>query len=360
MQLIQYEPTTKKVFQYPLLLVAPFINKYYVFDLQKDNSLVKWLVDKGFRVFVTSWVNPTSEHRDKQFSDYFFEGVLEAVQLIKQMTEVDRLNVVGYCISGTLLGCILAYLAKKNDSSVNSATFFTTLFDFSDSGQLGSFIDEKYIVSLENVIQKTGYLDGSLLKSLFNGLRARNLIWSPFITQYLNGERQKPFDLFAWASDPVNVSEKVISFYLRNGYLNNLFIKPNQVEFGDESLDFSKITTPSYFLAAQDDHIVPWNACYISQKILKGPVRFVLTKSGHVAGVINHPKRKKYSFLASNKKFKNSKEYLENALNREGSWWNDWHKWLKKFSGNLIPLDYSNFYPAITYGDAPGSYILKR
>lgn len=358
MQLIQYTATTETIYQYPLLIIPPWINKYYILDLRQENSLVKWLVDQGFTVFLISWVNPTPDHKEKEFSDYMFEGPLTALKMINQITGSKKTNILGYCIGGTLLGCMLAYLAqKKRDLNILSATFLTTLFDFSEPGELGTFIDEKQISLLEEYMKKKGYLDGRVLASVFNALRANDLIWSSFVSSYLKGQKPKPFDLLYWNSDSTNIPERVHGFYLRNMYLYNYLIQPGGVKIADVSLDLSKISTPSYFLAAQDDHIVPWKSCYQSQRILKGLVKFVLAGSGHVAGVINPPHKKKYGYWTNNTKHKDAEKFLITATFHEGSWWNDWGKWLKKYSGRLCSANrlYSNAREVLE--NAPGSYV---
>lgn len=334
MQLIMYTATTDTVFQYPLLIIPPWINKYYILDLQSENSLVKWLVTQGHTVFMISWVNPTDEYKDKEFSDYLFEGPLTALKRIKEITKESKLNVVGYCIGGTLLGCMLAYLAKKEeDKNILSATFLTTLLDFSEPGELGNFIDEEQIDALEKYMYKRGYLDGNTMAAVFNALRANDLVWSSYVHNYLKGQKPKPFDLLFWNSDATNIPQKVHSFYLRNMYLHNNLIKPGKITMDGVPLDLSKIVIPSYFLAAKDDHIVPWVSCYRGQMLFKGPTKFVLASSGHVAGVVNPPNKMKYGYWVNAKKPKTPKNYLSGAAFHEGSWWNDWSKWLQNFAG---------------------------
>lgn len=360
MQLIQYTATTEKIYQYPLLIIPPWINKYYILDLQQENSLVKWLVDQGFTVFMISWVNPTSQHKEKQFSDYLFEGPLSALEIIKKISGEEKINVLGYCIGGTLLGCMSAYLSEKNDSSILSATFLTTLLDFSEPGELGVFIDEEQINMLEKHMKIKGYLDGRIMASVFNALRANDLIWSSFINNYLKGEKPKPFDLLYWNSDSTNIPEKVHSFYLRNMYLNNNLSNPGKIKIADTSLDLSKIAFPCYLLATQDDHIVPWKTSYKSKQLLNGPVKFVLASSGHVAGVINPPHKKKYGYWTNPNKPKNPDTFLERATFHQGSWWNDWSKWLKKYSGKLLSINSLNLSIQEIIENAPGSYVKNR
>jgi len=357
MQLIQYSATTDKIYQYPLLIIPPWINKYYILDLQQENSLVKWLVDQGYTVFMISWVNPTVRHKDKEFYDYMLEGPLSALEIIKKITGEKQANILGYCIGGTLLGCLLSYLTEKKDSSIRSATFLTTLLDFSDPGELGVFIDEKQIDILEKHMESKGYLDGRIMASVFNALRANDLIWTSFVNNYLKGQKPRPFDLLYWNSDSTNIPNKVHSFYLRNMYLNNYLAQPNKIKIANISLDLRKITHPCYFLAAQDDHIVPWKTAYKSTQIINASVKFVLTSSGHVAGVVNPPQKKKYGYWVSPNTPKNSNDFLSNATFYQGSWWNDWRKWLKKYSGKLQSVNNLNLNIIKAIEDAPGSYV---
>lgn len=360
MQLIQYTATTDTVYQFPLLIIPPWINKYYILDLQQENSLVKWLVDQGFTLFMISWVNPTSQHKEKQFSDYLFEGPFTALKIIKKITSEKQVNVLGYCIGGTLLGCMLAYFSKKHNSSIRSATFVTSLLDFSEPGELGVFIDEKQINQLEEHMKVKGYLDGRVMASVFNALRANDLIWSSFVNHYLKGQKPKPFDLLYWNSDSTNIPADVHSFYLRNMYLNNLLIQKNKLKLADVPLDLSKVKVPSYFLAALDDHIVPWSTCFKGSQSLGEQPKFVLTSSGHVAGVINPPHQKKYGYWTNDKKNQTSENFIANATFTEGSWWNDWVTWLKQYAGEMQPSQQIKIQKKKIIEDAPGSYVKIR
>lgn len=360
MQLIQYTPITEKIYQYPLLIIPPWINKYYIFDLQRENSLVRWLLDQGIAVFMISWVNPNSKHRNKQFSDYMFEGPLAAISIICKIMKIRKINLLGYCIGGTLLGCMLAYLHKKSKSKlIYSATFLTTLFDFSEPGELGVFIDEKQINLLETEMHKRGYLHGKILASIFNALRANDLIWTSFVNNYLKGQKPKPFDLLYWNADSTNVPEKAHRYYLRNMYLNNLLVQADALKFKRTPLDLSQITTPSYFLAAQDDHIIPWKSAYQSQLKLDCLVKFVLTESGHVAGVVNPPSNQKYGYWTNSERTLTAEQFLASATYHAGSWWCDWVEWLQKYSGKKIWVTKLGFNNS-TIEDAPGSYVKIR
>jgi polyhydroxyalkanoate synthase len=358
MQLIQYTATTEKVYELPLLIIPPWINKYYILDLQPENSFVKWIVDQGYTVFIISWANVTSEHREKQFADYMREGPLAALKIIKKISKANNVNVLGYCIGGTLLACMLSYLAKKTNSYVKSATFLTTLLDFSEPGDLGLFTNKSHIEIIEKLMLPKGYLDGHVMAAIFNTLRANDLIWSSFINNYLKGQNPKPFDLLYWNADPTNIPEHVHRFYLKNMYLHNNLIKPGEIKLANTPIDLSDITLPSYFLAAQDDHIVPWTSSYMGKKYFSGSTKFVLTGSGHVAGVINPPNRNKYHYWTNNTITDVPEKYLEKATYHEGSWWNDWIKWIKKYSGKKCSVGDLNLIKSIE--DAPGSYVKVR
>lgn len=360
-ELIQYTATTEKVYEYPLLIIPPWINKYYILDLQAENSFVKWFVDQGYTVFMISWVNPSANHSNKTFSDYLFEGPIAALEIIKKVTLNKKINMLGYCIGGTLLGCLLAYLAqKKQDIEILSATFLTTLFDFSEPGEMGAFIDEKQITLLEEHMRKKGYLEGTIMASVFNALRANDLIWSAFINNYLKGQRPKPFDLLYWNADSTNVPAPVHTFYLRNMYLNNLLIQPGKIKMRGVPLDLSKITTPCYFLATRDDHIAPWQSCYMSKDYVSSKLKFVLALSGHVAGIVNPPCKKKYGYWTNKTMHKEAEKFLATATFHEGSWWEDWNRWLKAYSGKLQLADALHTDPKDVIEKAPGSYVKMR
>jgi polyhydroxyalkanoate synthase len=356
MQLIQYAPATPTTHQVPLLIVPPWINKYYILDLQPENSFVKWLVNQGLTVFMISWVNPSSAHKRKQFSDYMFEGPLTAIKIIQDLTNQAQVNLLGYCVGGTLLGCTLAYLHKKKVSSVRSATFLTTLLDFSEPGELGAFIDEEQLNRLDTYMEAKGYLDGKMMSSVFNALRANDLIWGSFVNHYLKGQKPKAFDLLYWNADATNIPAKVHGFYLRNMYLHNRLIQKNKIKLAGVPLDLSQIKVPCYFLAAQEDHIVPWTTCYKGSQVLSGENKFVLTSSGHVAGVVNPPCRKKYGYWCGGQDETSPEAFLENAVFTSGSWWGDWLTWQKNYAGELAPvLKSSCRIKAIE--QAPGSYV---
>ncbi|HVV68833.1 MAG TPA: class I poly(R)-hydroxyalkanoic acid synthase [Gammaproteobacteria bacterium] len=359
MQLIQYNATTAKVHQRPILIVPPWINKYYILDLQTKNSFVKWLVDQGHTVFLISWVNPGREHSNKIFDDYVEEGPATALKIITQITGKNRINTLGYCVGGTLLACLVAKYTEEKKCPIASATYLTTLLDFSESGELGIFIDEQQIALLEQHMQEKGYLEGQVMASVFSALRANDLIWNNFVNNYLLGKKPAPFDLLYWNADSTNIPEKVHSFYLRQMYLYNNLIKPNQMRIKGTPLDLSKITIPSYFLAAKSDHIVPWQACYNGLKYYGGDKKFVLTASGHVAGVINPPEKQKYSYWLNEELPEDPKQWERDAIQYSGSWWTDWAQWLKLQAGAKIAVPKrQGVYKSIE--DAPGTYVKLR
>lgn len=355
MQLIYYQTTTKTVFANPILFIPPWINKFYILDLQPENSLVKWLVDKGFNVFMISWVNARAKHKNLTFNDYLLHGPLAAINAINTMTGGKKINAVGYCIGGTLLGCLLAHLAQQKKAWLNSATFLTTLFDFENPGDLSIFTDAKQLQSLDEHMQKKGYLSGRILQTVFSCLRANDLIWSAFVNHYLKGDKPKPFDLLFWNADATNIPANVHRYYLRNMYQDNLLVQPNALTLGDTPINLSTVNLPSYFLAAQDDHIIPWQASFANQHILDGKNKFILTTSGHVAGVINPPHKKKYGYYTRINKAKTPEKFLATADFHRGSWWHDWLRWLIPYAGERTKKNILSVQHSIE--DAPGSYV---
>ncbi|MCW5588859.1 MAG: class I poly(R)-hydroxyalkanoic acid synthase [Legionellales bacterium] len=357
LQLIQYHPTSKEVYQKPLLIIPPWINKYYILDLQPENSLVKYLVDQGFTVFMISWVNPTEHHRDKDFASYLAEGSLAAIQQIIKLCDEKTINVVGYCIGGTLLSATLAHLAVKKQQWVNSATYFATMIDFSEPGDLGVFIDEEQIQQLEKLMSEKGFLPGAAMATSFNMLRSNELIWSYYINNYLMGNEPFPFDLLYWNCDNTNLPAKMHSFYLRKMYLENVFCQPNGVTLLDTPLDIQKITVPAMFISAEGDHIAPWKSTYLGALLHQGETEFVLSSSGHIAGIVNPPVKKKYAHWINKTLPSDSMEWFSKAKECEGSWWPYWVKWLSKQSGDKIPARKIGCGKVTELEPAPGSYV---
>jgi len=356
MQLIQYDPSTPTSFTAPLLIVPPWINKYYILDLRAKNSFVKWAVDQGHTVFMISWVNPDEHLGGKTFTDYMREGPLAALEAIEQATGQRQVNLIGYCLGGTLSVCTLAWMAAKGDDRVLSATLFTTMTDFKEPGELGIFIDEEQLTSLENRMAETGYLDGRDMATTFNMLRANDLIWSFVVNNYLLGKDPFPFDLLYWNSDSTRMPAAMHSFYLRKMYQENKLIEPGGIVVDDVPVDLSTIRTPIYMLSTREDHIAPWASTFSLTRHVSGPMRFVLSASGHIAGVVNPPAANKYCYWTNSRKVKSPDTWLAGATQTDGSWWTDWQKWVEKFAGPQLPARI----PAAGIEDAPGSYVKVR
>jgi len=360
-QLIQYEPRTKDVHARPLLIIPPWINKYYILDLREKNSFVRWAAEQGQTVFVVSWVNPDQRFAQKSFEDYMFEGPLAAMDAIEQATGEKTLNVIGYCLGGTLLACALAYLtAKKQASRVASATFFVTLIDFEEPGELGVFTDEQTVSTLEQRMNERGYLEGSEMGNTFNMLRANDLIWSFVINNYLLGKEPMPFDLLHWNSDSTRMPACMHTFYLRNMYIKNALRKPGGITLGGVPIDVTKIKIPTYFISTVEDHIAPWKSTFAGAKLLAGPVRFVLGGSGHIAGIINPPAGNKYCYWTGAKPAGNADAWLQEAKQHPGSWWSDWAEWIGKYAGDLVPARRPGDGALDVIEAAPGSYVSVR
>lgn len=360
MQLIQYNPTTTKAFTNPVLIVPAWINKYYIFDMQQKNSFVKMLVDEGFSVFIISWVNPNKKHKNTLFFDYLKLGPLQALQEIKKVFTKSQINLVGYCLGGTLSACLLSLLAKKNeDELIASATFLTTPLDFSECHNLKIFSDKRTKKIVENEIKKTGFLRGDFVKNFFNLLRARDTIYPAFINYYFKKSNENPFDILYWHSDPLNIAPKVQSFFY-NKLLNQnkLALKKTQCSTNDY-LDLSEINKPCYFVGAKKDHIIPWTTCYKSQKYLQGSSRFILTDAGHVAGIINPP-NSKYGYWECNVSNNSPDEFLDKSKFIQDTWWHDWVRWLKPYSGKLAAIKKNQNVPNYFIEEAPGAYAQQK
>jgi polyhydroxyalkanoate synthase subunit PhaC len=359
MQLIQYEAKTEKVYEKPLLIIPPWINKYYVLDLSHDNSWVNWLLKKGYTVFMISWVNPNKSHAHKNFEDYLLEGPIAALSEIEKITGQVGVNAVGYCIGGTLLACALSYLSyHKQCHRIISGTYLTTLLDFSEPGDLGIFMDEKQISHLEEKIKKTGYLDGKTMANLFNILKANDLIWSSYIKRYLSGEKLSALDILFWNADSTHLPAAMQRFYLRSMYLDNQLIQPGTMKLAGTPIHLQSIQNPVYFLATEQDHIVPWESAYKGIHLHSGPTTFVLGGSGHIAGVVNPPHKQKYYYYTQTRKHKSAKLFKKHARFHQGSWWENWAYWVREYSGKLInPLALNK---ANCIEKAPGTYVKVR
>jgi len=378
MQLIQYAPSTEAVFKRPLLIVPPWINKYYILDLREENSFIRWAVGEGHTVFVISWINPDAAHAGKSFEDYMFQGPLAALDAIERATGERSINIIGYCLGGTLLGAALAWMAEKGngravskgrgDQGVASATFFVSLLDFSIPGELGVFIDEQQIGNLERRMGERGYLDGAEMAATFNMLRANDLIWSFVVNNYLLGKDPFPFDLLYWNSDSTRMPAEMHSFYLRNMYLGNKLKDPGGITLGGVPIDLRRITLPAYFISTVEDHIAPWKSTYKGARILAGakgprphpggPVKFVLGGSGHIAGIVNPPAAGKYGYWTNPGLPESAEAWQEGAAWHEGSWWTDWQAWIAALNGaKRVPARVPGEGGLKVIEDAPGSYV---
>jgi len=337
MQLIQYEPQTDKVFKRPLLLVAPWINKYYILDLQPQSSYIRWAVEQGHTVFCISWVNPDAKLAQKGFDAYMHEGIIAALNQIKNITGEPDCNAVGYCLGGTLLTTTMAYLAaKKQSKRIASATFLTTLIDFAEAGDMKLFMDDEHIDDMIKSMSKQGILKAEELQRTFSLLRANDLIWSFVVNNYLMGKEPFPFDLLYWNDDSTNMPEAMHSFYLRNMYRDNLLCKAGGIEIDGVKIDISKIKTPSYFLSTKEDHIAPWKATYETTQLMSGPKTFTLAASGHIAGIVNPPSKNKYCFWSAQGTPENADDWMKSAKETAGSWWPHWQTWVQNFGGEKV------------------------
>ncbi len=360
MQLIQYTPVTKEVYARPLLIVPPWINKYYILDLRAKNSFIKWAVGEGHTVFVVSWVNPGADYAHKTYEDYLNDGPLAALHSIERATGEREVNVIGFCLGGTLLATALGYLAAKGDTRVHSATFLATLIDFSEAGELEVFVDEAQVEALEKRMQERGYLEGSEMAATFNMLRANDLIWSFVINNYLLGRDPFPFDLLYWNSDSTRMPAAMHSYYLRNMYLRNGLSTPGGIVLNGTPIDLIRVEIPLYFIATLEDHIAPWKSCAVGAHLFKGPVRFVLGGSGHIAGVVNPPAANKYGYWTNDELPADPEAWLEGAVHHGGSWWNDWTRWSAQHGGDKVAARVPGSGKLKVLEDAPGSYVAVR
>ena len=359
MQLIQYAPSTQAVRRRPLLIVPPWINKFYVLDLKPKNSFIKWAVDQGHTVFVMSWVNPDEKLAEKSFEDYMLEGPVAAVDAIERATGERRVNAVGYCLGGTLLASTAAYLAAKNDDRLASATYFVTLVDFTDVGDMAVFIDNEQLASLERRMRERGYLEAEDMATSFNMLRANDLIWSFVINNYLLGKEQVPFDLLFWNSDSTRMPAAMHSFYLRKMYQQNLLAKPGGVTLAETPIDLSKIKIPTFILSTREDHIAPWKSTYAATHLYSGPIKFVMSAAGHMAGVISAP-GSKYGHWTNDNLPASPDEWFSGATSHQGSWWPVWDEWITRLDPDRIPAREPGGGKLSIVEDAPGSYVRVR
>jgi len=364
-ELIQYTPLTETVYERPYLMVPPCINKFYILDLQPDNSVVRYMVEQGHTVFLVSWKNPDATMSKVTWDDYVGDGVIKAIEVVKDIGGTDQINVLGFCVGGTLTSTALAVLAARKKDYVASLTLLTTLLDFSDSGILDVFIDEGMVKLRESTIGGEGghfgMMSGLDLGNTFSFLRPNDLVWNYVVENYLKGNSPPPFDLLYWNGDSTNLPGPMYCWYLRHTYLQNELIKPGKLTVCGEKVDLGKITVPAYIYASHDDHIVPWKSAYQSTQILKGKNRFVLGASGHIAGVINPPVKNKRHYFENNKLAKTADEWLAQAKDVKGSWWPNYALWLEQFGGKKIQA-------SKTFGNArykkleaaPGKYVKEK
>jgi polyhydroxyalkanoate synthase len=362
MQLIQYDATTPTVFSVPLLIIPPWINKFYILDLGEKKSLVKYLVENGFTVFMISWVNPDESLAEKSFEDYMLEGPMTALQQISKICSNTSVNITGYCLGGTLLASMLAYLEynKKEKAAlpaIASATYLVTMLDFDDVGDIAVFIDDEQLGDLEERMNAVGFLDAQSMATTFNMLRSNDLIWSFVVNNYLMGKEPFPFDLLYWNSDSTRMPAAMHSFYLREMYQQNKLVVPGAVKLNGAPIDLQKISTPAFFLSTREDHIAPWRTTYLGTQLMQGPVRFVLSASGHIAGVVNPPQSKKYNYWTNDHIPKSSEAWMKSAVRFEGSWWGEWRQWLTTYSGDQVPARMPGDQNHTIIENAPGSYV---
>ncbi|MGL0943503.1 class I poly(R)-hydroxyalkanoic acid synthase [Vibrio vulnificus] len=358
-ELIQYRPLTEQVNATPLLIVPPFINKYYILDLTAKNSMVRWLLEQGHSVFMMSWKNPGKAQANVEFGDYVTEGVVKAVTAIEDITGQEQINAAGYCIGGTVLACTVGYYAaKRMKKRIKSATFFTTLLDFSQPGEVGAYINDTIISAIELQNNAKGYMDGRSLSVTFSLLRENSLYWNYYVDNYLKGSSPVDFDLLYWNSDSTNVAAATHNFMLRELYLNNKLVQDKGVKIGGVWIDLDKVRIPSYFISTKEDHIALWQGTYRGALNMGGNKTFVLGESGHIAGIVNHPAKNKYGFWVNDNLDESADEWLSNAQHKEGSWWTHWDQWLTQFNPDEKVLPYrqgSEANPVIDI--APGQYV---
>ncbi|EGQ7850983.1 class I poly(R)-hydroxyalkanoic acid synthase [Vibrio vulnificus] len=358
-ELIQYRPLTEQVNATPLLIVPPFINKYYILDLTAKNSMVRWLLEQGHSVFMMSWKNPGKAQANVEFGDYVTEGVVKAVTAIEEITGQEQINTAGYCIGGTVLACTVGYYAaKRMKKRIKSATFFTTLLDFSQPGEVGAYINDTIISAIELQNNAKGYMDGRSLSVTFSLLRENSLYWNYYVDNYLKGSSPVDFDLLYWNSDSTNVAAATHNFMLRELYLNNKLVQDKGVKIGGVWIDLDKIRIPSYFISTKEDHIALWQGTYRGALNMGGNKTFVLGESGHIAGIVNPPAKNKYGFWVNDNLDESADEWLSNAQHKEGSWWTHWDQWLAQFNPDEKVLPYrqgSEANPVIDI--APGQYV---
>ncbi len=359
-ELLQFSPSTDEVYEIPLLIFPPWINKFYIMDLRPENSLIRWLASQGITVFVASWVNPDASLATKTFEDYMRQGIYEGVAAATKQAGVTHVNTVGYCIGGTLLSATLSHMAAKGDTSIGSATFFAAQQDFSEAGDLLLFTNEDWLKDLEAKMDEGGgVLSGQTMADTFNALRGNDLIWSFFVNNYLMGKEPKPFDLLFWNSDQTRMPKTLHTFYLRKFYGENAMAK-GELTLDNVRIDLSKVKVPIYVQSSKEDHIAPAKSVFKGAKLFGGQTTFTMAGSGHIAGVINAPIAKKYQHWTNTALPGSLEEWQAGAVETPGSWWPHWAEWLKAKSGDLIPARDPAKGPLTPLGDAPGTYVTVK
>ncbi len=358
-QVLQYQPVTEKVLAVPLVIVPPWINKFYVLDLTNEKSMIRWAVEQGITVFVISWVNPDARLATKSFEDYMKEGVFAALDVAEKITGEKQAHICGYCVGGTMTAVSLAYLAATGQDRIASATFLATQVDFTHAGDLKVFVDEEQLEALERRMKQVGFLDSTKMAMAFNMLRSNDLVWPYIVNNYMRGKAPFPFDLLYWNSDSTRLPAANHSFYLRNCYLENK-LSAGRMVIDNVRLDLSKVKVPVYNLATREDHIAPPKSVFLGSSFFGGPVRFVLGGSGHIAGVVNPPEKKKYSFWTGGPADGELEKWIENAIEHKGSWWTDWLAWLKEIDRREVPARVPGEGPLPAIEDAPGRYVKIR
>jgi len=355
-ELVQYSPAVKRTYEIPLLIVPPWINKFYILDLNPKKSFVRWATEQGLTVFIVSWVNADEKQGRKSFSDYMREGFLEAVQAVQDATGAEKVNTIGYCIGGTLVAAALGYMAAKDDNRINAATFFTTQVDFEKAGDLTVYVDEEQVKWIEERMEEKGYLAGSRMADAFNLLRSNDLIWSYVVNNYMLGKEPMPFDLLYWNSDSTQMPAGVHSFYLRECYLANK-LALGKMLLDNVRIDLKKVKIPIYNLAAREDHIAPLPSVFRLGQFMGGETKLVVAGSGHIAGVVNPPEQRKYQHWTNDKPANTLEEWLKTATEHPGSWWPDWAEWITARSGAKITAPVPGDGKLEVIEDAPGSYV---
>lgn len=360
-QLIQYKPVTATVHQIPLVIVPPNINKFYILDLQPENSLVRYAVEQGNTVFLVSWRNPKADLEKYTWEDYLEKAAITAIEVVRSVCKVDQINALGFCVGGTILSSALAVLAARGEDPVASLTLLTTLLDFSDTGEIGLLIDDNFLALKESQIGQGGLLSAKELSSTFSALRANDLVWNYVANNYLKGKKPDAFDLLYWNCDSTNLPGPFACWYMRNLYQNNSLRIPGKLEMCGVRVDLGRVAMPSYILAAREDHIVPWQTAYQSTRLLGGPSRFVLGASGHIAGVVNPAAKNKRSFWSGSDQKLDADSWLAAATEHKGSWWSDWSAWLQQFAGGEVAarskLGNARYKPL---EPAPGRYVKEK